>query len=144
MKLDRMEDAVLALVKAVSLDPKSFNPRLNLGIAYMRRQDFSSGEPHLRQAVGIDSSSALAHMYLGILLSKVSKPDEAEDELHRAVSLGGADLAVAPHYLGQLYIGRDRIVEAIGELEAYLKEKPNAEDAQRVRDQIADLRGRLK
>jgi len=144
IKLDLIDDAIKALEKATMLDPKAFNPRLNLGIANVRRQDFPEAEPHLRAAVAIDSSLPLAHLYLGITLWKTSRSDEAEDEFARALSLGGSDIAIAHYYLGQLYADRDRIAEAVTELEAYLKQKPDSDDAQQARKKITELRSRQK
>jgi Flp pilus assembly protein TadD len=144
LKLDRIDDAIGALDKSAQLDPGAFNPRLNLGIAHVRRQDFTGSETHLRSAITIDASSPLAHLYLGIALWKTDRVDEAEDELLRAIALGGSDIAVAHYYLGQLYVRRDRIADAIAELEAYLKDKPEAADAPRVRQQIAELRPRQR
>src|SRR5437588_9206223 len=144
IKLDRIDEAIRALDKSAQLDPGAFNPRLNLGIAHVRRQDFIGSEPHLRSAITIDGSSPLAHLYLGIALWKTDRADEAEDELLRAIALGGDEIAVAHYYLGQLYVRRDRVADAIAELEAYLKDKPEAADALRVRQQIAELRPRQR
>jgi Flp pilus assembly protein TadD len=142
IKLDRIEEAIRALEKSAELDPGAFNPRLNLGIANVRRQDFARAEPHLRLAAAIDASAPLAHLYLGITFWKTGRADQAEDELLKTLSLGGGDIAVAHYYLGQIYARRDRIGDAIAELEAYLKNRPDAEDALRVRQQIAELRPR--
>jgi tetratricopeptide (TPR) repeat protein len=142
IKLDLIDDAIKALEKSASLDPKAFNPRLNLGIANVRRQNFTGAEPHLRLAIEIDAGAPLAHLYLGITLWKTAHADEAEDELLKALSLGDSDVAIAHYYLGQLYARRDRLGEAVAELEAYLKHKPEAADAQRIRQQIEELRSR--
>lgn len=142
IKLDLIDDAVRALDKSISLDPKAFNPRLNLGIANVRRKDFARAEPPLRTAVTFDASAPLAHLYLGITLWKTNRENEAEDEFARALSLGGRDIAIAHYYLGQLYADKDRIAEAVAELETYLKQKPDSDDAQQARQKIAELRGR--
>ena len=142
IKLDMIDDAIRALDKSISLDPKAFNPRLNLGIANVRRKDFARAEPPLRTAVMFDASAPLAHLYLGITLWKTERGKEAEDEFARALSLGGSDIAIAQYYLGQLYADKDRIGEAVGEFETYLKQKPDSDDAQLARQKIAELRGR--
>ena len=144
IKLDLIDDAIRALDKSISLDPKAFNPRLNLGIANVRRNDFVRAEPPLRTAVTFDASAPLAHLYLGITLWKTERGSEAEDEFARALSLGGSDIAIAHYYLGQLYADKDRIAEAVGELETYLKQKPDSDDAQQARQKIAELRGRYR
>jgi tetratricopeptide (TPR) repeat protein len=144
IKVDLIDDAIRALEKATSLDPKAFNPRLNLGIANVRRQEFLQAEPLLRTAVSIDASAPLAHLYLAIVLWKTGRLNEAEDEFARALSFGGSDIAIAHYYLGQLYADRHRIAEAVAELEAYLKQKPDSEDAQQARKKITELRSRQK
>ena len=144
IKLDLIDDAIRALDKSISLDPKAFNPRLNLGIANVRRKDFVRAEPPLRTAVTFDASAPLAHLYLGITLWKTNRENEAEDEFARALSLGGRDIAIAHYYLGQLYADKDRIAEAVAELETYLKQKPDSDDAHQARQKIAELRGRYR
>lgn len=142
IKLDLIDDAIRALDKSIALDPQAFNPRLNLGIANVRRKDFVRAEPPLRTAVGIDAGAPLAHLYLGITLWKTARGDEAEDEFARALSLGDNDIAIAHFYLGQLYAEKDRIAEAVAELETYLRQKPGSDDAQQARQKIVELRGR--
>jgi tetratricopeptide (TPR) repeat protein len=142
MKMGLLPDATSCFERALEIDPRAFNPRLNLGITCVRAQEFSKAEARLREALAIDSSSALAHMYLGIVLFKSSELDHGEDELLRAISLGGPDVAVAHYYLGQLYARRDRIADAVSELEAYLKVKPNGDEAARVRELMDELQRR--
>jgi Tfp pilus assembly protein PilF len=144
IKLDLIDDAIKVLERSATLDPKAFNPRLNLGIANVRRQDFPRAEPHLRAAIAIDSSLPLAHLYLGITFWKTARAFDAEDEFTRALSLGGSDIAIAHYYLGQLYASKNRIADAVAELEAYLKQKPDSDDAQQARQKIAELRSRQK
>jgi tetratricopeptide (TPR) repeat protein len=144
IKLDLIDDAIRALEKSITLDPQAFNPRLNLGIANVRRKDFAQAEPPLRTAIGIDASVPLAHLYLGIILWKTARAHEAEDEFGRALSLGGSDIAIAHFYLGQLYAEKDRIAEAVAELETYLKQKPGSDDAQQAQQKIVELRGRRR
>jgi tetratricopeptide (TPR) repeat protein len=142
MKLDLIDDAIGALEKSILLDPKALNPRLNLGIANVRRRDYARAEQPLREALTIDETAPLVHLYLGITLWKTDRFNEAENEFGRALALGGSEIAIAHYYLGQLYAGRDRIDEAVAELEAYIKQKPASEDAQQARQKIAELRSR--
>lgn len=144
IKLDLIDDAIRALEKTIALDPQAFNPRLNLGLANVRRKDFVRAEPSLRAAIGIDAGAPLAHLYLGITLWKTGRGDEAEDEFGRTVSLGGSEIAIAHFYLGQLYVEKNRIAEAVAELETYLKQKPASDDGQQARQQIVELRSRSR
>ncbi len=142
IKLDLIDDAIGALGKAILLDPGALNPRLNVGIANVRRQDYAKAEQPLRDALAIDESVPLVHFYLGVTLWKTGRPNDAENEFVRALSLGGTEIAIAHYYLGQLYAGKDRIEEAVAELEAYIKQKPASEDAQQARQMLAELRSR--
>ena len=142
IRLDLIDDAIVALEKSISLDPKALNPRLNLGIANVRRRDYEQAEQPLRDALAIDETVPLVHLYLGITLWKTERSIEAENQFSRALSLGGPEIAIAHYYLGQLYAGKDRIEEAVAELEAYIKQKPASEDAQQARKKIAELRSR--
>ncbi len=83
---------------------------------------------------------ATAHMYLGIALISQRKNDEAELELHRAVSLGGDGVSRAHYYLGGIYWGKREYKRAADELETYLKLAPSAPDAERLRTTIKGLR----
>jgi regulator of sirC expression with transglutaminase-like and TPR domain len=67
---------------------------------------------------------------------------EAEKELRRAVNLGGTQLGLAHKYLGGIYWGRGEYRQAADELETYLRLTPNAQDAERVRGTIKELRAK--
>jgi tetratricopeptide (TPR) repeat protein len=144
IKLDLIDDAIKALEKSISLDAKALNPRLNLGIANVRRRDFLRAEAPLRAALAIDATAPLAHLYLGITLWKTERAHEAEEEFARALSLGGREIAIAHYYLGQLYASSQRVAEAIVEIETYLKERPDAADAQQARQKLLELRERQR
>ena len=82
-------------------------------------------------------------MYLGLTLARLHNGQEAETELRRAIELSGNQLALAHYYLGGLYWQRRDYHRAADELEAYLRLTPNAQDAERVRGTIKELRAKL-
>jgi regulator of sirC expression with transglutaminase-like and TPR domain len=49
---------------------------------------------------------------------------------------------MAHYYLGGIYWGRGDYRHAADELESYLRATPNAQDAQRVRETIKELRSK--
>jgi regulator of sirC expression with transglutaminase-like and TPR domain len=49
---------------------------------------------------------------------------------------------MAQYYLGGIYWKKEEYPKAVEALEAYLKISPNAQDAERVRATIKDLRSR--
>ena len=74
----------------------------------------------------------MAHLYRGRVLIRLHNFDEAEKELNRTLSLGGASGVMAYRYLGALYSERGETSKAIAALENYLKLTPKAKDSDQV------------
>jgi tetratricopeptide (TPR) repeat protein len=147
LKINQASKAVEPLRSAVKLSPDAFSPKLNFGIALLETQQFLEAETQLREAVKRNDSAPTAHMYLGVVLTRLRNYTEAEKELRRAVELGGnlagAQLGLAHKYLGGIYWGRGEYRHAADELETYLRLTPNAQDAERVRETIKELRRKV-
>jgi regulator of sirC expression with transglutaminase-like and TPR domain len=79
-------------------------------------------------------------MYLGIAAVGLKEISEAETAFLNAVKLGGDSIAQAHKYLGGIYWARKENKKAVAELELYLKMRPNAPDAERLRKTIEELR----
>jgi tetratricopeptide (TPR) repeat protein len=141
LKLGQANKAVEPLKSASRLSPDAFTPKLNLGIALLETQQFVEAETQLREALKI-TSVPTAHMYLGLTLAHLHNVDEAEKELRLAVELGGNRLGLAHYYLGGLYWQKHDYHRAADELETYLRLTPSAQDAERVRGTIKELRGK--
>jgi len=142
LKINQAEKAVEPLRSASKLSPDAFLPKLNLGIALLETRRFAEAEAQLRDALKQNDSAPTAHLYLGVVLTKLRNYPEAEKELRRAVDLGGTQLGLAHKYLGGIYWGRREYRQAADELETYLRLTPNAQDAERVRETIKQLRGK--
>ncbi len=140
LKLGQAIKAVEPLKAAVELSPDAFTPKLNLGIALLETQRYAEAETQLREALKQNDSAATAHMYLGVALTRLRNYQEAEKELRRAIELGGNQLGLAHYYLAGIYWGKGEYGRAADELETYLLLTPNAQDAQRVRGTIKELR----
>jgi len=142
LKVNQPHKAVDPLRSAAKLNPDAFTPRLNLGIALLETQQFAEAETQLRDAVKRNDSAPTAHMYLGVVLTRLRNYADAEKELRRAIDLGGAQLGLAHKYLGGIYWGRHEYLQAADELEIYLRLTPHAQDAERVRGTIKELRSK--
>jgi tetratricopeptide (TPR) repeat protein len=142
LKLGHTEKAIETLKAAVKLNPEAYGPRLNLGIAFLEAKQFAEAEEQLRAALKLNSSLPTGHMYLGLCLVRLNRIDDAEKELLLAVQGSGNQLAMAQYYLGGIYWKREEYPKAVEALEAYLRLTPNAQDAERVRATIRDLRSR--
>jgi Flp pilus assembly protein TadD len=140
LKINLANKAVEPLRSATKLSPDAFTPKLNLGIALLEIHQFAEAEMSLRDAVRRNDSAPTAHMYLGVVLAKLRNYSEAEKELRRAADL--AQLGLAHYYLGGIYWGKGEYRQAAEELETYLRLTPNAQDAERVRATIKELRSK--
>lgn len=136
----KLEEASVELRRATELDPKSFNPHLNLGIILTQQQKFREAADVLDRALSLDPTSAAARLYVGVALFGLGEGERAERELSNAYEAGGSQYALAQFYLGRLYADRGERARAVVAFETYLREKPDAANAEKVRRLIEDLR----
>jgi len=106
----------------------------------MQMRKFAEAETELHHATDLSASSSLAHLYRGRVLISLQKYEEAEKELQRVISLGGAHVPMAYRYLGALFKETGAKPRAIEALEKYLQLTPKAKDANEVREIIKQLR----
>ena len=134
------EAAVVLLSKAVEINPKSFSSSFGLGFSQYHLGLVDQSIPHLERAVANYGKSHDGHLWLGIALKRAGKLKEAEDALKHARELSkGKDRDVHWH-LAQLYSTQKRYTEAVTELEQLLKKKPDAEQEEKIKRLIAQLR----
>ena len=142
LKVGQVSKAIAALTSAATLSPDAFAPKLNLGIALLETNRFAEAEKQLREALRLNQSIPTAHMYLGVALAGLHNDPEAESELRNAISSGSSQVGLAHKYLGGIYWKQHNYQQAADELDTYLRLTPNAQDAERVRATIKDLRSR--
>jgi len=141
LKLGQASKAIEPLRSAVKLSPNAVPPKLNLGIALLETQQYREAETQLREALKL-TSVPTAHMYLGLTLTHLNQGEEAEKELRSALELSRNQLTLAHYYLGGLYWQRRDYRRAVDELETYLRLTPNAQDTDKVRETIKELRAK--
>lgn len=134
--------AVEAFRSAVRLDPESSAANLNLGCALFTERSYAEAERYLTEALFRNPTSYRGHLYMGRTQVKLARIDIAEQAFKKAVEVGGAQAAMAHYMLGGIYWSVKRYKDAADELEKYLKLDPNAKDAEKTRESIAELRTR--
>lgn len=144
LKLKQFDKAVKALEAGLKLDHDDFGMLLTYGLVLLEKGEYGASADKLRRAIKVRNSSPLGHYYLGLVLIRQRKFDEAEDELRLASDLSGNKMASAHYYLGGIYWQRRDYRRAIDELESYLRLEPNAPNAERVRSTIKELREKQK
>jgi Flp pilus assembly protein TadD len=140
LALGRLEEAEEQLREAARLDPKAFNPRLNLAIVYVGRGRFVEAAEAAGQALALNPTSPAARLYAGIAHLGLEDSEKAETELTTAYRLGGAPFGLAQFHLGQLYLNKGERALALKAFETYLRDMPDAANAEQVKRLIGELR----
>ncbi|HEX6184719.1 MAG TPA: tetratricopeptide repeat protein [Pyrinomonadaceae bacterium] len=140
LALGRLEEAGEQLREAARIDPKAFNPRLNLAIVYVGRGRFIEAAEAAELALALNPASPGARLYAGIAHLGLEGFERAETELTTAYRLGGAPFALAQFHLGQLYLNRGERALALKAFETYLRDMPDAANAEQVKRLLGELR----
>ncbi len=140
LEAGRLAEAATELRAAAKLDPTAYNPRLNLGIVLIRQKQFTAAAQVLDEAIALDPQAPAARLYAGMAYLTLKDFERAEKELRLAYESGGTEYAQALFHLGQLYLSRGNRALALQHFEAYLREMPNAPNAEQVKKLIGTLR----
>ncbi len=128
---------------AIRYDDADFDAHLNLGIAMLNLKKYDLAEPELVKAAYLDRTAVTPHYYLGILFVLKNDLDVAQKAFETAKELkGGRSLPAIHKYLGRIYMRKDMEKEAVHELETYLKLSPKAQDAEKVKKDISDMKAK--
>lgn len=138
LKLRRFDEAAAAYSKAKEIRPDRAEPLNGLGATLIQQQKYDAALSHLRRVVEMGKQSSATYLYLGLGETMTGDYAAAEANLKRALELTKAP--VARIYLANLYELKGEPQKAIQQLEAVLKENPDAPQTRQVRDAIEKLR----
>lgn len=136
--LKKPAEAQAAFEKAIDINPKYPLPHINLGILFVDQKRYDEAIAALENGARADDSFPVSHLKLGEALMSKQPPDydRAEKELTRALELGKRDFVYVRQLLFNLNLRRQRLDKAAEQLEAYLKEAPDAPDVEQVRQTL--------
>lgn len=149
LKTGQVDRAVEELKATEKLMPDDPQVQFDYGLALLEKKNHAEAEKQFRRAARKMGQNAQLHTYLGIALigqksgdpaETLAKLGEAERELQQAIKLGGDPAGRAHYYLGGIYWSKREYKKAVQELELYLKQSPNAPDAEQTRATIKKLR----
>jgi tetratricopeptide (TPR) repeat protein len=140
VKDQRYEAAVPVLTKALEVNSRAYASCFALGVAQYHLKQLQPAIESFRRAVLLNERSLNANLWLGIALRQTSRTDEAETYLKRADVLAESKLPDAHWQLALLFNQLKRYKEAADELEIFLKQQPDARDAELIRKLIQRLR----
>lgn len=99
LQLDRLEEAVRELKRALEMNPEMPHVWTNLGSAYLRQGLLTESEEASRKALDIQPDFAMAHNNLAVVLLEQGRQEEAREHAARAREL---DYPVHPELLDSL------------------------------------------
>jgi tetratricopeptide (TPR) repeat protein len=136
--LKKPEEAQAAFEKAIAINPKFALPHINLGILFVEKGRYDEAIVSLETGARADDSYPVSHLKLGEALMSKQPPDydRAEKELTRALESGKREFVYVRLQLFNLNLRRQRLDKAAEQLEAYLKEAPDAPDVEQVQQRL--------
>jgi tetratricopeptide (TPR) repeat protein len=139
----KLDDAVTSFRSAIRTEPQDFDAHINLGIALMNAKKYEEAEPELVTAALLNKTAVTPHYYIGLMYTQKHQYDIAQKAFETARGLPGGDAFPLLHrYLGGIYINKGMNKQAIDELDKYLQLAPNARDADKIRQTIAELKAK--
>lgn len=95
------------------------------------------------RALDVDSNDANSHLFLGITLIGLNQNALAVQALHHALKID-AEAMTAHVYMADIYARDRQYKQAADELQTYLRARPNAPNADRLKKMEVDLRTRAQ
>jgi tetratricopeptide (TPR) repeat protein len=136
--LNNPAEAEESFKKAIALNSKYALPQINLGMLLVDQKRYDEAIPALENGNALDDTFPMSHLKLGEALMSKTPPDydRAEKEMTRALELGKRDFIQVRKHLFNLNLRQQKLDKAAEQLEAYLKDAPEAPDAEQVRQTL--------
>jgi tetratricopeptide (TPR) repeat protein len=132
--------AVVLLRKAIEVFARGYQSLYSLGVALYNLNELATAIEMFDRATVISPNSVNSQLWLGKSLREKGQYERAEPHLKRANELGKNRVPEAHWQLALLYNHTKRNREAADELETYLKLKPDAPNAESIKEMIRKLR----
>jgi Flp pilus assembly protein TadD len=136
----KSQEAVIALEKALEVDPKHWKAHNNLALASIDLGELEVAEAHFRESLAIRPQPAI-YNDLGFVLEREGLPDEAVAMYRKAVKLDPKS-ASANYNLGSFLARSGKHAEAVGYLRAAIEADPKNAAAQQALAQVLESLGR--
>ncbi|MGA1791007.1 MAG: tetratricopeptide repeat protein [bacterium] len=127
-KKEKIEDAIVAVKKAIELDPDYAESWNHLGNLYLAQNNIQEAAAQFQKALELDPRHVTAHNNLGLVYSQRGETDKAIEQFNEAVQLD-TNSAEAHNNLGSLYLGQGRTDQAMLHLEKALAIRPDYKKA---------------
>lgn len=139
---NKAADAQAMFERAIAVNSKFALSHINLGMLFVHQRQFNEAITALENGIRLDGTYPMGHLNLGLALMSKTPPefDRAEKELTRALEMGKKEMVYVRKHLFNLHLRRQKLDQAAGQLEAYLREDPEAPDAEQVRQMLSKVK----
>jgi len=135
-----MQDKILQLQESVRQDPTKLNAWTELGNSLMDAGRFPEAVDAYQKALEIDPKNNDVRVDMGTCYRSAGQPNRAAEEYKKAIALNPGHPNAHRNLGIVLAFDFKNKREAIREFEEYLRVAPNAPDAQKISQLIADLK----
>jgi tetratricopeptide (TPR) repeat protein len=125
MKIDKEDEAVQHLEKAIEMAPRYADAYNNLAIIRAKRGQYKDAYNLLIRSLTYDRNSPQAHNNLGFVLLKTERIDAAIAEFNKALALKDGDVNFLQN-LGIAYKYKGNLFRAVGCFRSILRQEPRA------------------
>ena len=142
MQRNQLAEAEAGFERALALNSK-YPPALRgIGYCQLQQKKFPAALINLEKAFSLEPEVAPTLLLLGYANLSLNRHAEARECLQQALKLGPESAARAHVYLGEIFSREGKYKEAADEIRRYLKLKPEAPDAARLKELEAQWRAR--
>jgi tetratricopeptide (TPR) repeat protein len=138
-------EAIVVLTTAVEVNNKSFSSQYSLGYSFYQQKQYKEALISLNKSIEINPTDINSLFFLGLSLKQFGKYGQAVENLKKAAKLSNYERSEIHWQLSLLYTNNLKLyVEAISELEIFLKLNPDFAEADKVRVLIKRLKTQIK
>lgn len=143
--MNKPAEARAMFERALAVNPKFALAHINLGILFVHQRQFDEAVTALENGLRLDNTYPMGYLNLGLALMSKAPPelDRAEKELSRALEMGKKEMLHVRKYLFNLHLRQQRMDKAAAQLEAYLRDAPEAPDAEQIRQMLGKVKKSL-
>jgi tetratricopeptide (TPR) repeat protein len=138
-KIDDTEQAMLALERAVEINPTLAEARMNLGNIYLQKDKIADAIREYEAALGIDPDNAKIHNNLGNAYTKRGRLNDAISQYNSSIKLE-PDFIEAYKNLANAYCEQERFGQAAMQLKQAISLEPQDPN---LYGQLGDVYGKM-
>lgn len=141
---NKLAEAEADFERSLKINPKDAAALRSLGYCQIQQKKFVAGVGNLEKSYSLDPNVPLTLLLLGYGNLSLNRYEEAKQCLQEALKMGPESAARAHIYLAEVYSHEGNFKDAADEVRQYLKAKPDAADAARLKEMEAQWRARGK